>query len=216
MPVPLLLLAVAAPTLAAIRRLPPEAAGEAALAGLPHAPIVAVRSVSPGLTPPGLTELEMIERARPLAGGGCLRQRWVVTFSGPALQAANLRRLDGARPRREIAAQDNRRCPTGVYAEVGPGLSPPMAVAELARAAAWQAGREPPAYRCSDETSSNLCATPTMLRNGLAPLRPWMVAREGEDVLIWLGHRAGVVTELRYSRADPGVVHVTRRIPAPF
>lgn len=208
-----LLAATAAPTLEEITRLPPAAAGELALAGHPHAPIVEIRRGWPGSLPPGLTELLMTERPTALPGGGCMRRQWSVGFRRDAVPY----RLEGAFASTEITVRSGRDCPTTGYVEIGDGVSADRAVGEMTRVQGWWAGNNPPHYRCTDHTDSRLCATSAELRLQLARTTPWMIKREREEIVLWMGQRGGVVTELRYVPGDRvTTATVTRFIPAPF
>lgn len=216
----LLLAASATPTLEEVAQLPPATAGELALAGYSHEPIVEVRHEGDALPPPGTTELTMIERTTALPGGGCLRHFWRVSFSrlhrdetgGP-----HYLDVDRARSRPEVALDSGGGCPTGGYVGTHPDLAPAVAIGELRRLHAWRAGHDAPRYRCTDRTGSRLCATAAGLRRELARTAPWMIKRERDEIVLWMGQRGGVVTELRYVPGDRvTTATVTRFIPAPF
>lgn len=215
----LLLAAAATPTLEEVTRLPPAAAGELALAGYPHAPIVEVRREGDALPPPGTTELTMVERATRLPGGGCLRHYWRVSFSRlDPEEPAGPQYLDRDRARShpEVAISSGGACPKTGYVGTNAGVAPAVAIVELARVQRWRGGHGAPRYRCTDRTGSRLCATAAGLRRELARVEPWMILREREEIVMWMGQRGGV-TELRYVPSNHvATATVTRFIPAPF
>ncbi|MEH3123748.1 MAG: hypothetical protein PGN16_17560 [Sphingomonas phyllosphaerae] len=179
-----------------------------------------VRREGDALPPPGTTELTMVERATALPGGGCLRHYWRVSFSrlhsddtaGPHYLDA-----DRARSHPEVALGSGAGCPTGDYVGTHPDLAPAVAIVELTRLHEWRAGHGAPRYRCTDRTGSRLCATAAGLRRELARVQPWMILREQDEIVMWMGQRGGVVTELRYVPSDHvATATVTRFIPAPF
>jgi len=216
----LLLAAAATPTLEEIMRLPPATAGELALAGYPHEPIVEVRHEGDALPSPGTTELTMVERATKLPGGGCLHHYWRVSFSrlhSDDTGGSQYLDVDRARSRPEVALGSGAGCPTGGYVGTHLDLAPAVAIAELTRLHEWRAGHGAPRYRCTDRTGSRLCVTAVGLRRELARVQPWMILREQNEIVMWMGQRGGIVTELRYVPGDQlTTATVTRFIPAPF
>lgn len=210
----LLASATTAPTIEEVRQLPPAQAGKLALAAYRHAPISEVQPVPRGLLPPGMTELEMIERGVPFARRGCFRQRWIVAFRGDPAAPATAQRLDRAHPHPQIALRE-KGCAIANYVGVNHGVEPATALVELARVQAWRSGRRAPRYRCFDQTTSGMCADPSVPARELARLRPWMVSREVDGFSIWFGRPGGMVTILRYRPDDPASASVERRFPAP-
>ncbi len=164
----LLLAAVAAPTLGEVARLPPAAAGDLALVGYPHAPIVEVRPGPGGLAPPGVAELTLVERPTALPGKGCLRQYWNVSFRRNPEEPSAAQRRVGAQSYIEVAIRSGDGCPSTGYVGANSGVSPAVAVAELARLHDWQAGMNMPEYRCVDRTDSDFCAAPERTRQEIA------------------------------------------------
>lgn len=207
--------ATTAPTIEEVRHLPPEQAGELALAAYRHAPISEVQPLPRGLLAPGMTELEMIEHGVPFARGGCLRKRWIVAFRGDPAAPARAQRLDGARPHAQIALR-GEGCAIANYVGVNHGVEPATALVELARVEAWRSGRRAPRYRCFDQTTSGMCADPSGPARELARLRPWMVSRDGDRFSIWFGRAGGMVTILRYRIDDLATASLERWVPAPF
>jgi hypothetical protein len=212
----LLLLAAAttAPTIEEVQRLPPAQAGALALATYRHAPITEVQQPPRGLLPPGMAELEMIERGAPFARRGCFRQRWIVAFRGDPAMPTTPQRLDSARPHPQVALRE-KGCAIANYVGVNHGVEPATALVELARVQAWRSGRRAPQYRCVDHTTSGMCADPSGPARELARLRPWMVSREAEGFSVWFGQPGGMVTILRYRPDDPETASVERKFPAP-
>ena len=128
----LLLAAHPAPTLADIKLLSPQAAGDVALAGQFHNPIVEV--IIPGtqgMGPPGFVQIEMLERATPTTGA-CARRRWIVAFSGGTGGPMNDARLMGGDAGIEVASRRAADCPSNGYVHLNGGLDTTQAVAALA------------------------------------------------------------------------------------
>lgn len=214
----LLLAAPVAPTIAAIKRLPPRAAGNTALAGEDHGPIaqVVVPAIGP-LQAPGVRELHLVERATAIAAG-CMRKRWTVSFRSAA-GAPDDATLSHAYAVTEVALRNSAACPRDGYVKVALDLEPGAALAALAYYDDIRRRRVKVTFSCSDTTRSNLCLTPRALRDGLASVSPWFVKREIGITTIWLGPRAReygqAVTEITYSASAPASINVTRRTPAP-
>jgi len=215
----LLLTAHAAPTVAMIKRLSPRAAGDITLVGKVHNPIAEV--VFPGvrgIPPPGLVDVEMVERTMFVAGG-CLRKRWKVSFSGSP-SAPSDATLSYAYAVTEVALRRSARCPRDGYVNISGGIEPAQAFAGLTYLDDIRSHRRKANFSCSDSTSSGFCVNPRILRQDLAKIRPWAIKQERDVTTIWMGEfKQGymqVVTEVTYSVSDPANVTVSRRIPAPF
>jgi hypothetical protein len=202
------------PTPAEIERLPPAAAGELALVGQEHGPIVAVvRRDGSGMDPPGMVTIELVERA--VAGeGGCSRTRWEIVFGvGPD---EHVSRRSGPRAGTEVALFRAGACPDDPYVPVGSNVEAPAALDILRHLDEIRSPRRRINFLCSDTTHSHLCFNARTIRREVARLSPWQILRDGDVTILWLGIRGQVVTELRYPAASPDRVTVKREIPPPF
>jgi hypothetical protein len=215
-----------APTLAEFDKLPAQAAGEIALAGHDHAPIVKVVDPPRGMDAPGTTRREMIERsAHETASGteGCSRKRWTVMFFQDPKDPKGDARLSDAWSGTEVALPGPAGCPDKApddapgerYVRVA-GMEPAQALAALKRLDDLRLHGAEARFTCADETASNLCGDPESLRPALAKLSPWAVTLRGGETIFWLGRPGQVVTEVRYRVDRPDIVKVSRSIPAPF
>jgi hypothetical protein len=206
----------AAPTLAAVDSLPPKVAGEIALAGQDHAPIVRITAPKAGhMGIPGTVERQMIER--PVADAeGCFRKRWTVRFRQREGLAEREAELSDASAIAEVALPAPAGCPDDGYVHVNPGLEPAQALAELSYLDEVRLRGAPVRFTCADETPSKLCVDPTQIRQALAKLTPWAVTHRDGDMVFWLDGPGGAVTEVRYRLPHTGEIAVSRRIPAPF
>lgn len=210
----MLMLAQADVTLAAVERLPAVAAGDLALAGKDHGPIETVaRRAAQGMNPPGLVELEMLE---PVVAGarGCERRRWTVSFQPLAPNAEPVK--TGAYAATEVALARSGVCPNGGYVHLNPGVEPSQAFVVLEQLDRIALGRSRPKISCFDATASMLCSNDQTTLQSLARLRPWVVTREGKELVAWLGAPGDVVTEVRFDARSSGHIVVNRKIPAPF
>jgi len=200
------------PTLAEIERLSPAAAGELALAGQDHGPIVSVvHRQGRGMDPPGLVSVELVERAV-THGAGCSRKRWTLAFFRRDAAA-----LSPPVPTTEVALLRSGTCPDGEYVDMNPDMESVQAFEALRYLDEIRLPQSRVRFSCSDRTSSHLCASPRTIRRELARISPWAVMQEGNVTIMWLGVRGGgVVTEVRYRAASPGRITVRRRIPPPF
>lgn len=205
------------PTLETVLRLPPEQAGNLVLEGQQHRRITAI-VVPPanGPTPPGVTDVELVEEAR-AERGGCMRQRWHVTFQAPTGEAAAAGTMRHARASTEIALPANGQCAPSDYTTIATPLTPTEGFAALAMLVRFHAGGGSIVFKCTDVTGSKLCRTFRSIRAGLKAGTPWMAMRRQGDIVFWLrsGQR-GHVTEVRYNELAPDMVTVDRRYPAPF
>jgi len=204
----------AAPTLAQIDDLSPQAVGEVVLAGKDHGPIA--RIVVPerrGMNPPGMVERQLVEQTV-VGPDGCSRRRWTATFfHGPGGEGQA--KLDTTWAKTEIALPGPAGCPDDGYTMVQ-DIEPAQAFAALRRLDDLRFRGAKARFTCSDETDSHLCADPEAMRPALAKLSPWAVLREGGQTVFWMGTPGGVVTQVRYDPAQPERVTVQRAVPAPF
>lgn len=204
------------PALGAIERMTPEAAGDLVLAGRHHGPIATVaRQAATGMDPPGLVELDLVERTV-TEQGGCIRRRWTATFRYEVGTPAETAILSEARAATEVALPAGKSCPSGQYAGVGPGTATDAAVSALRHLARIRQFGDAVRVACTDETTSGLCAGPQAMRDALARIEPWAVWARGTETGLWLGKPGQIVTEIRYSTSDPMSVAIKRSVPAPF
>jgi hypothetical protein len=213
----LILLALqSAPTLGAMERLSPQAAGEVVLAGQDHGPIVKIAPPKfPGMSAPGGVERQMVER--PVASaGGCVRRRWILGFfHGPDVTQDEAA-LNSVSSTTEVALAGPTGCPDDGYAQLNGDITPAQAHAALGHLDDLRLRDAKAQFSCSDETRSNLCADTKTIRRELAKLSAWAVMRRNGETVFWLGGGGGAVTEVRYALTGPDRVVVERRIPAPF
>ena len=201
-------------TLGEVEALPPEQAGELVLAGREHEPIVSVTRIG-GMLPPGITELELIERARPVPGG-CVRRSWTAVFNDPAAGQEAARPLSTLRGKEQVALPSGRGCPASGYTGRDAATSRERAL-ELLRVLDRALARgSAPTFECRDETGGDLCASPAKIRTALAALRPWGVGERLGTAEYWLGIPGQVITKVRFRPDQPGQVSVLRLIPPPF
>ncbi len=202
------------PTLEDITQLPPGAAGDLALKGQRHEPIVAVQEVESILQLPYPIELQLIER--PIASdNGCLRNRWRLFFQGstnidPA-QAVLARSYSMV----EIALSDSAGCPSKDYVHLNPNVEPREGFASLVALEEIRSGARKPQFSCSDQTSSDLCFNAQSIRRELMELPVWAASSVDGGVELWLGRTGHIVTAVRLDFDDYEFVEVERRIPAP-
>jgi hypothetical protein len=216
LPILMLLAAQAAPTLAMIEGLSPQAAGELVLANRTHGPIVqVVATKTQPMAPPGSIERQFLEA--PVAGAeGCVRRRWTVMFHhGPGVAP------DQATPMSsmaltEVALPGAAGCPADGYVRLNPGLEPAQGLPALKRLNALGRGEAKAVFTCSDQTKSDLCGDPETLHRKLAALSPWALSRRDGRMVFWLGVPGQVVTEVSYAVDRPEQVAVSRQIPPPF
>lgn len=207
--------APAALTLAQVRQLAPAVAGDLILRDVPHDPVETFEVPTGGMGPPGMIEAQLTERPT-VTAAGCVRKRWTVRFTAVSGTDIELATVSGVYAQQEIALLADSKCPSTHYVHLGRKLS---------LADGWKALTDlkkvsDPASRtkftCTDATKSGLCRGPKTISHALAKLSPWAIVRKGDDLLIWLGERGQIVTEVRFSPANASRVMIDRRIPAPF
>jgi len=207
--------ASAAPTYAAVSRLPPAVAGDRLLSGRQHGRIMSVEAPTGGMTPTGTVEAQLVEQPS-AQGPRCVRTRWTVKFFASPDQDIGSAAPDTIYSTTDIALVHTSACPTKGYVHLKPGLDQEQGFAALA--VLQRARSSAPGVRltCSDQTSSGLCADDRTTRRALAAIAPWAISRDAGDLLIWLGTGGRIVTELRFDPAAPDRIAVERRFPAPF
>ncbi|MBA4047746.1 MAG: hypothetical protein C0476_04305 [Sphingomonas sp.] len=204
------------PALGAIERMTPEAAGDLVLAGRDHGPIATVaRQAATGMDPPGVVELDLVERTVTELGG-CIRRRWTATFRYKVGAPAETAVLSDARAATEVALPVGESCPSGQYAGVAPGTGTDAALGALRDLTRIRQFGDDVHATCTDETTSGLCAGPQAMRDALARIEPWAVSVRGDEIKLWLGTPGQVVTDIRYTSCQPMMVAIKRFIPPPF
>lgn len=201
--------------LSAVDRLSPLTSGAVVLAGRDHGKIESVGRVYGDMSPPGMIEVELLER--PVVGReGCSRRRWTASFKqSPGAEEGDAV-LSTVSSVPEVALGRSGVCPSGRYARLAPSVTSSEAFSALKKLDAVRRERSKIEVACSDSTPSNLCADTRTVLAELRRIRPWAILRDGEVSVIWLGTPGGVVTEVRLDPARPGRIGVSRRIPAPF
>lgn len=211
----LLIQASVAPTFSELKRLPPDLAGDLVLRGQQHGRIESVEVRKGGMRPSGMIEADLVEQ--PTASGPrCVRTRWTATFFASSDADLDAGTLDHVHSATEIALAEMGRCPAIGYAQLSVGVEQEQGFGALSVLQRIRSAAPGFRMRCSDRTSSGLCFSDRHTRRALAVLTPWAISREAGDVLIWLGTRGQIVTEVRFNSAAPGRVKVTRSVPAPF
>lgn len=212
-----LLMSVQAPlTLGETLRLPPTEAGDRALAGLQHGPIVTVERLPPAhLMPPGWVMVEMKEAPRREAQG-CVRTVWVLRFIHDPSSPEDAARISSFGPRPEIALTSSQGCPETGYAKFAGKLTIPLAFSALQRLDSVIAGKDKRQIVCRNTTPSYLCENRQTTLRELAAIRPWMVTDHNGPLEIWLGTPGQVITTVTFD-SDPNLpLVVSRLVPAPF
>lgn len=211
------LLLQAAPTVAAVDRLPPADAGVAVLRGKAHGPIEAVAVVEPGhLPPPGFVDRDLIER--PVRdGSGCVRRRWRASFRSLTLSQEGPFVLDSVYAMTEVALAATSTCPTSAYVHLNPGIDQGMGLATLTRAERIRTGHIRVAFDCKDQTGdAGFCRNRASILRELRTRRPWIMTREKGGLAVSMkGQTPGVVT-MRFDPQAPDRVNVVKAYPSPF
>ncbi|MDB5469478.1 MAG: hypothetical protein JWR84_1038 [Caulobacter sp.] len=201
--------------LSAVDMLSPSTSGELILAGEEHGRIDSIGRNYGDVGPPGLIELQLVER--PVAGReGCSRKRWIASFLQAPGTASDDAVLTSVSSVVELAVGSSDFCPSGRYAQLAPGVAWPQAFAALKQLDDIRRGRSKVEFACSDSTPSNLCADARTILIELRRIRPWAVQRQDDVTVIWLGVPGQVVTEVRLDPRTPDRIAVNRRVPAPF
>lgn len=212
----LLTSSLAAPTLAALKDLSPEAVGNIVLSGRDHSIVESVASPAVrGLDPPGQVKLQLTERASHRYGG-CVRRRWTATFLQTPGSPESSAALHDAWPNTEVALLSNSPCSSGEFVHVNPRLTIEAALRALGHLSDVRSGKAKVRFTCADSTRSKLCRTPEMIRRQLARLPAWAVTMEDGATELWLGEPGQVVTSVSFDQARPLQVKVERAMPAPF
>ncbi|WP_336944600.1 hypothetical protein [Sphingomonas panni] len=211
------LLLQAAPTVAAVDRLPPAEAGTVVLRGKTHGPVEAVEVVPLGhMAPPGFVERDLVERPVP-TDGGCVRRRWRASFRSPTLERDGPFVLDSVYAMTEVALTATATCPTSDYVHLNPGIEPGKGLATLLRADGIRTGRIRVAFGCKDHIGdAGFCRNRASILRELRTRRPWIMTWEdGRLAVSMKGRTPGIVT-LRLDPHAPDRVNVVKAVPAPF
>jgi hypothetical protein len=208
--------AQAAPTLASIEGLSPEAVGELVLQGREHGTVVKVAPAAQGhLDPPGLVKLELTERATAIPEG-CVRRRWIATFRQAPGAAEPAATLSDAWAATEVALRPSSGCPAGRFVHVNYGLGIKDALGALEYLDHIRRNKGRVRFSCSDSTGSALCRNSGTTRQELVKLSAWAVTRRGGMTELWLGEPGQIVTSVIYSEALPDRITVKRSVPHSF
>lgn len=201
--------------------LPPVEAGEWALAGLEHGPIIEVERVKDHMAPPG--EVAMIYReAASQVPLGCARRWWRVAFANQQTPSVDQAEADrGARvisrnSGYEVALTSSEQCPIDGYALVSNGLPVSVALHALRRLRQVAAGKPSLAIECTDKTSSDICKSPTNTLNELGSLPARMVEYLNGPFSIVLGVPGQPMTLVMFGGSKSNTMQVSRFLPAPF
>lgn len=227
----------APPTIGSVQGLSPEAVGRAVLANRDRGPIeTVVPAQLSGPIPPGLVQLQLVERPQ-VTSRGCVRRRWTASFMHQPDMPQSSAKLQDAWASTEIALASSPDCSRAAFVHLNPGLGIVEAFDALVHLENIRAGRAEVTFTCLDETASRLCDTPAAIREALGSLPAWAIsrARSRDDlpsrgsaslapvmprangpIEIWLDTPGQVVTAVSFSNMQPDHVTVERRIPAPF
>ena len=204
--------AAAALSLSQVREMPPSAAGNEILGDLPHGEIESFKSFTGGMLPPDRIEGQLAERPN-LLGSVCVRKVWTVLFRAAPGADIGTAKPETKRDKQEIAVPISGACPAGQYAYLDRSISIQQGNTALTKVSELSAPRSNAHLTCSDGTSSGLCAGDKAVRAALRAMKPWLVTKDGNEVL--LGVPGGVVTSVSFDTAD-NAVRVKRFIAAPF
>ena len=202
-------------SLSQAKELSPAAAGDAILHDKQHGPIEAFDTTTAGLLPAGVVMGHLVERPT-TAGSACVRRVWTVQFRAALGADIGTAIAESTYSTQEIALSSNGICPSGRYVHLNPDVDVDQGREALAMLKEVSARKSRVGIRCSDETSSGLCSDNDAIRAALRGLKPWAITDSDQDILIWLGVRGDVVTELRFASDQRSQVVVTRRVPPPF
>lgn len=200
--------------------LPPAEAGEWALAGLEHGPIVGAERVNNRTGPPG--EMVMIYReAASQVPMGCSRRWWRVAFTDRQAPSVNQReaqrgiRFISRNPGYEAVLSTSNQCPIDGYAIVANGLPASVALEALHTLRRVAAGETPFAIECTDKTQSDLCKSPANTLNELGSLPAKMVAYHNGPIDVVLGAPGQALTVVNFGGSVPNTLQVSRFLPTP-
>lgn len=211
-----LLLGAQAPlTLAEALALPPEQAGDRALAALEHGPIVSVERAPQGIGPPGLPTVIMREKVQQ-AALGCFRNGWSVIFRFSYDRPEDDSPVSKVFPRDEVMLGAFEACPEVGYTRVGSDLSAAQALAALDTLNQVVQRKKKPLIICKDETSTAFCRSNKTALRELGRIKPWLVTNQSGPVEIWLGTPGQMITIVTFDKAADGALRIVRKIPAPF
>ena len=207
----------AAPTIASLEGLPPEAAGELVLSGRDHRVIEAVEFPTfAGPPTPGIVDVDLVEQASQQSSG-CVRRRWRAAFRRPTPESREGAAVfESAYPTTEVALPSGSACADGEFVHVNPGLPVEQALDALRHLADVRSGDAEVQFSCTDSTGSNLCEGDQMIVQELARLPAWAVTRRDASTEVWLGNRGQAVTSVTFSNPFSPQITVERRMPAPF
>jgi hypothetical protein len=201
--------------LAQVESVSAQRAGQLLLGGRMLRPVVTVqRAPSDSMNPPGWIEVELFEAPR-AASGGCVRQYWRAVFQKNVNEPDATAVFQRADHRSQVGLAD-RGCGSPAYADVQAGVSTERALRLLRTMRHIAVGAAATSFDCREETSTDLCGTPRMVRAELRNLSPWYVKESGGIAELWLGTPGQIVTAVTFDSDRPRTVSVTRRIPAPF
>jgi hypothetical protein len=205
------------PKLVEIERLSPSAAGALILADRDHGAIEAMVSTpSWAVALPNTVNLELVEKAAK-RGHGCLRQRWMASFTHIA-KPREAATLSTVRSVTEVALRSARTCSGAAYVELSGHIEADDAIEALKQFEHIRTSGSQINFSCSDRTASNLCATPNTIRRELWRLSLRTVMRNGDEIVFRLGPQMPnqPVTQVHYKAGSARDIIVSREIPLPF
>lgn len=212
----LLLSATVVPSVPAIVRMIPVAAGELLLKGHEHGPIARIASPPvDGHLPTSVHQLDLFEHAskRP---GGCVRRKWTVTLDKGERTATEATVVSSPYATTEVAVPHRSGCDAAAFVHFDGSLEIDEALAALRFLDDVRRARTTVRFSCRDLTGSGLCESKVRILRQLARDRPWAVMRRLDTTVMWLGRRGQAVTEISYVEPRAGRMTIERRIPAPF
>jgi hypothetical protein len=191
------------------------AAGDLVLQGKPHGTVVAIEEESGTMAPPFSKTLFLIEEAK-YSGSKCQRKRWSATFHGSPNSESTDKTLVRTHSTTEIALVSSEQCPSDGYVHLNPTIDAEQGFEALLTLEEIRSEDGGFRFECADRTSSGLCASPENIRDELNKISPWLVSRKHGGLELVLGTPGQIVTAVRIDPAEPRLVQVERRIPAPF
>jgi hypothetical protein len=202
-------------SLSQAKELSPAAAGDAILHDKQHGPIETFETTTDGMLPPGMAKGELAERPT-TAGSACVRMVWTVQFRAAPGADISTAKAKSTYSTQEITLSPTGTCPPGRYVHLNLGVDIEHGRKALVRLKEVSAVKSRARFKCLDETSSGLCNSNAAILTALQTLKPWAITQSDEDILIWLGVRGSVLTEVRLKSDQRSQVVVTRKMPPPF
>ena len=214
--IPLLLTMQTPLTFGEALRLPPAEAGERALSGLRHGPIVHVQRPQDLMGPPGFVRLILQEQPS-RKPEGCIRHWWSVQFNhDPATPVEQARLVESSRGS-EVALAIEQNCPEAGYSGFAGNLDAATTLSALRKLEQVIVGATNPPIVCRNSTPSYLCEDRQTTLRELGTLRPGFVMIDQRGRLeFWFGAQGQAQTTAIFESDEDSTLLVSRSAPLPF